>query len=168
MNPVDTPLAPRALTGIAALARNRVIGKGNTLPWHLPADFKHFKTTTLGGVLIMGRATFESIGRPLPGRETVVLSRTVTTIPGVTVVRDWSEVWALFPDKPLFLAGGAQLYAQALPMCSELILTHVNMEPEGDAFFPRYTDLFDTGEILAEHPEFTIRRHRRLHLPASQ
>lgn len=161
MNSADTTPAPRPLVGIAALARNRVIGKGNTLPWHLPADFKHFKATTLGGVLVMGRATYESIGRPLPGRETVVLSRTVTAIPGVTVARDWSEVWALFPDKPLFLAGGAQLYAQALPICHELILTHVNLEPEGDAFFPEYSDLFDAGEILAECPEFTIRRHRR-------
>jgi dihydrofolate reductase len=168
MSSADTPSAPRPLIGIAALARNRVIGKGNTLPWHLPADFKHFKATTLGGVLVMGRATYESIGRPLPGRETVVLSRTVTAIPGVTMARDWSEVWSLFPDKTLFLAGGAQLYAQALPMCSELILTHVNLEPEGDAFFPEYSDLFDSGEVLAEATEFTIRRHRRLPLSASQ
>lgn len=156
------PIAPRTMTGIAALAKNRVIGRGNTLPWHLPADFKHFKATTLGGVLVMGRATYESIGRPLPGRETVVLSRTVREIPGVTVVPGWKAVGPLFPEKPLFLAGGAKLYAEALPFCSELILTHVNLEPEGDAFFPEYGHLFDDGEILEETPEFSIRRHRRL------
>ena len=155
------PGAPRALTGIAALAKNRVIGLRNTLPWHLPEDFRHFKATTLGGVLVMGRATYESIGRPLPGRETVVLSRTVGAIPGVTVARDWDAVWELFPDKKLFLAGGAQLYAQALPMCSELILTHVDLEPEGDAFFPPYEQLFDAGEVLAKTERFTIRRHLR-------
>lgn len=162
MSPDDTPFAPRPLTGIAALARNRVIGLGNALPWHLPADFRHFKATTLGGVLVMGRATYESIGRPLPGRETVVLSRTAAAIPGVTVARDWSGVWNLFPEKRLFLAGGARLYAQALPWCHELILTHVNLAPEGDAFFPDYSGLFDAGEILSETPEFVIRRHRRL------
>ena len=162
MNPADTGLAPRPLTGIAALARNRAIGLRNTLPWHLPADFRHFKATTLGGVLVMGRATYESIGRPLPGRETVVLSRTAGAIPGVTVARDWDEVWKLFPDKKLFLAGGAQLYAQALPWCSELILTHVNLEPEGDAFFPDWSGLFDAGEIILECAEFTVRRHTRL------
>lgn len=149
------------MTGIAALATNRVIGRGNALPWRLPEDFRHFKATTLGGVLVMGRATYESIGRPLPGRETVVLSRTVEAIPGVVVARGWDAVWPLFPEKKLFLAGGAKLYAEALPLCDELILTHVKSEPEGDAFFPEYRTLFDDGEILAETPEFTIRRHGR-------
>lgn len=156
------------MTGIAALAKNRVIGLRNTLPWHLPEDFKHFKATTLGGVLVMGRATYESIGRPLPGRDTVVLSRTATVIPGVTVARGWDEVWPLFPGKKLFLAGGAKLYAEALPLCNELILTHVNLEPEGDAFFPEYGAWFDDGEVLAESAQFTIRRHRRLPAQASR
>ena len=155
---------PRPMTGIAALATNRVIGNGNALPWHLPEDFRHFKATTTGGVLVMGRLTFESIGRPLPGRETVVLSRKGEAIPGVTVVRDWDAVWPLFPDKPLFLAGGAQLYADGLRFCDELLLTHVNLAPPGDAFFPEYRDRFDAGEILFETPAFIIRRHRRLPL----
>lgn len=155
------PGTPRPLIGIAALARNRVIGRHGRLPWRIPEDFRHFKATTMGGVLIMGRVSFEEIGRPLPGRETVVLSRTAETIPGVTVARDFSEIWSLFPDKPLFLAGGAKLYAQALPWCAQLILTHVNLEPEGDAFFPEYEGLFDAGEVLAQTELFTIRRHGR-------
>jgi dihydrofolate reductase len=153
----------RPLTGIAALARNRVIGRNGKLPWRLPEDFKHFKATTMGGALIMGRVSYEEIGRPLPGRETIVLSGTATEIPGVSIVRNWAEIEALFPEKKLFLAGGAQLYEQGLLMCNELILTHVNLEPDGDAFFPPYRDYFDDGEVLSETAEFTIRRHRRLH-----
>ena len=159
--PLPAPGTPRVLIGIAALARNRVIGLRGRLPWRLPEDFKHFKATTMGGVLIMGRVSFEEIGRPLPGRETVVISRTAGEIPGVTVVRDFAQIWDLFPEKPLFLAGGAQLYAQALPLCAQLILTHVNLEPEGDAFFPDYEHLFDAGEVLAQTEQFTIRRHAR-------
>ncbi len=155
------PGAPRSLIGIAALARNRVIGLRGRLPWRLPEDFKHFKATTMGGVLVMGRVSYEEIGRPLPGRETVVLSRSSADIPGVTVVRDFDEVWSLFPEKQLFLAGGAQLYAQALPRCTELILTHVNLTPEGDAFFPEYESLFDAGEVISSNEQFTIMRHAR-------
>lgn len=151
----------RPLIGIAALAANRVIGKAGKLPWRLPEDFKHFKSTTMGGVLLMGRVSYEEIGRPLPGRETVVLSRTAAPIPGVTVIRDLAELAPLFPDKKIFLAGGATLYAQYLPLCEELILTHVKTEYAGDAFFPDWTPWFDDGEIIAETAEFTIRRHRR-------
>ncbi len=152
----------RPLIAIAAVGRNRAIGKGNKLPWHIPEDFAFFKATTMGHVLVMGRLTYASIGRPLPGRTTVVLSRTGFTAPGVTTVTGWDALRNVEPDKTLFLAGGAQLYAEGLSVCSELLLTHVDQEPEADAFFPDWSKLFDDGEILKAGSGFTIKRHRRL------
>ena len=113
----------RPLIAIAAVARNRGIGLNNKLPWRIPEDFAFFKSTTMGQVLLMGRKTYESIGRPLPGRTTVVLSRSGFTAPGVIVAKDWQEAALVEPTKTLFLAGGAALYAEALPWCAELILT---------------------------------------------
>jgi dihydrofolate reductase len=124
----------RPLIAIAAVARNRGIGLHNKLPWRIPEDFAFFKATTMGQVLLMGRKTYESIGRPLPGRTTVVLSRSGFSAPGVIVAKDWQEAAQVEPTRTLFLAGGAALYAEALPWCAELILTHVAMEPEADAF----------------------------------
>lgn len=107
----------RPLIAIAAVGRNRAIGKGNKLPWHIPEDFAFFKATTMGHVLVMGRLTYASIGRPLPGRTTVVLSRTGFTAPGVTTVTGWDALRNVEPDKTLFLAGGAQLYAAFANPC---------------------------------------------------
>ncbi len=152
----------RPLIAIAAVARNRGIGLNNKLPWRIPEDFAFFKSTTMGQVLLMGRKTYESIGRPLPGRTTVVLSRSGFTAPGVIVAKDWQEAALVEPTKTLFLAGGAALYAEALPWCAELILTHVDMEPEADAFFPDWTGRFDAGEVIAQHPTCVMRRHRPL------
>lgn len=149
----------RPLVAIAAVGRNRALGKDNRLPWRIPEDFAFFKATTMGHVLVMGRKTYESIGRPLPGRTTVVLSRSGFAAPGVTVVRDWSALRDIEPGRSLFLAGGAQLYAEALTACSELLLTHVDLEPEADAFFPDWTNGFDSGEVLRQGPGFVIRRH---------
>jgi dihydrofolate reductase len=149
----------RPLVAIAAIGRNRAIGKDNRLPWRIPEDFAFFKATTLGHVLVMGRKTYASIGRPLPGRHTVVLSRSGFAAPGVTVIRNWEELRDVEPDRTLFLAGGAQLYAEALPWCAELLLTHVDREPEADAFFPDWTKEFDSGEVLRQGHDFAIRRH---------
>jgi dihydrofolate reductase len=153
----------RPLIAIAAVARNRGIGLNNKLPWRIPEDFAFFKATTMGQVLLMGRKTYESIGRPLPGRTTVVLSRSGFSAPGVITARDWQEAAQVEPGKTLFLAGGAALYAEALPWCSELILTHVPLEPEADAFFPDWTGRFDAGEVIQEHPTCVMRRHLPLH-----
>ncbi len=152
----------RPLIAIAAVARNRGIGKGNRLPWHIPEDFAFFKSTTMGHVLVMGRLTYASIGRPLPGRTTVVLSRTGFAAPGVTTLANWDGLRNVEPGKTLFLAGGAQLYAEALPWCSELLLTHVDQAPEADAFFPDWSATFDAGEVLKSGNGFVIKRHRRL------
>lgn len=152
----------RPLIAIAAVGRNRGIGRGNRLPWHIPEDFAFFKSTTMGHVLVMGRLTYASIGRPLPGRSTVVLSRTGFSAPGVTTAAGWQDLRGIEPGKTLFLAGGAQLYAEALPWCEQLLLTHVDQEPEADAFFPDWTGWFDTGEVLKTGEGFVIKRHRRL------
>jgi len=153
----------RPLIAIAAVARNRGIGLDNKLPWRLPEDFAFFKATTMGQALLMGRKTYESIGRPLPGRTTIVLSRSGFTAPGVLVARDWQEAARLAPDLKLFLAGGAALYAEALPWCSELLLTHVDLAPEADAFFPDWSKHFDDGQVLQTHPTCVMRRHLPLH-----
>lgn len=140
----------RPFMAIAAMAQNRVIGIGNRLPWHLPEDFRWFRQTTLGHVLVMGRRTFESIGRPLPGRETIVLSRRAVGWPGVRVARSWDEVRACTAGRRVFVCGGAEIYRQALAMCSDLYLTLVLTEVPGDAFFPPFEDQFElVREILA-------------------
>src|ERR1043165_5862062 len=111
---------------IAAMSLNRVIGAGNKIPWHLPEDFKWFKKMTTGHVIVMGRKTFESIGKPLPNRTTIILTRTVRSIPGVQVMPDLAELAAAAPkfsDREIFICGGAQIYQQALPFCSDLYLT---------------------------------------------
>lgn len=117
------------------------------------------KAKSMGQILLMGRKTYESIGRPLPGRTTVVLSRSGFTAPGVITAESWEEAAQVEPGKTLFLAGGAALYAEALPWCSELILTHVPLEPEADAFFPDWTSRFDEGTLLHQFPTCEMRRH---------
>lgn len=169
------PQISRPLSAIAAMAKNRVIGRGNAIPWHIPAEFKFFKATTMGGILLMGRKTFESIGRPLPGRITVVLTRsgvpagaencaagTADDSPNLIRIRDLAELEKIAPERKVFVAGGAQIYAQLLPLCTELFLTTVDAEPSGDAFFPPFEHLFDAGEEILRAPEFCVRRFRRL------
>lgn len=125
---------------IAAVARNGGIGKDNALLWRLPEDLKFFKRTTLGCPVIMGRKTFESIGRPLPGRRNIVVTRnTAWQHVGVDVVHTLEEARALAASEPrVFVIGGGELYAQALPVADELILTEVDADFEADTFFPSY------------------------------
>jgi dihydrofolate reductase len=146
---------------ISAMAENRVIGNGNTIPWHLPEDFKFFKHTTMDHVLLMGRKTFESIGRPLPGRETVVLSRSGFSHDGVKTVSDLSALESPGGNRTVFVCGGAEIYQQTLPECSDLYLTHVKRTVEGDAFFPPFEDLFEPVETLQDNADFSIVHYRR-------
>lgn len=146
---------------IAAMAENRVIGNGSKIPWHLPEDFKWFKQTTMGHTLLMGRKTFESIGRPLPGRTTLVLSRSDVHYPGTTTIHDWQNLPAKLIQGDIFVAGGAEIYAQLLPACSELFLTLVHRQAEGDVLFPSFESLFPIKEMLRETPEFTIFRYSK-------
>jgi dihydrofolate reductase len=145
---------------IAAMSLNRVIGRGAEIPWHLPEDFKFFKQTTMGHVLVMGRKTFESIGRPLPGRETIVLSRAGFRHPGITSAARLEDLPAPSPERQVFICGGAEIYRQALPLCGDLYLTLVKREVEGDARFPEFEDQFELVTELRDTPEFTILHYR--------
>ena len=143
---------------IAAMAENRIIGNQGDIPWHLPDDFKWFKKTTMGQILVMGRKTSESIGRPLPGRETFVLSRTPREIAGVHSFTNLEMLDHLDTDKTIWIAGGGEIYKQMLPRCSELYLTRVHRQVEGDAFFPEFEDRFELAETVLENADFTIER----------
>ncbi len=123
---------------IAAMAHNRVIGANNQIPWHLPEDLQHFKQLTLGDVIVMGRKTYESLGRPLPGRRNVVITRQADlTIPGCEVVHGLEEVYARFKqEKHIWIIGGASLYQAALPVAARLYLTYIDLEVAGDTRFP--------------------------------
>ena len=151
----------KPFTAIAAMSENRVIGRGSQIPWHLPEDFKWFKQTTLGHVLVMGRKTFESIGRPLPGRETIVLTLSGFSHPGVTTAATLEEVISKVGDRQAFIAGGAEIYRLALPHCSDLYLTLVKRTVEGDVFFPPFEDQFELVSELRDTPEFKILHYRR-------
>ena len=133
-------MSTSSLILIAAVARNGGIGKDNALLWRLPEDLKFFKRTTLGCPVIMGRKTFESIGRPLPGRRNIVVTRnTAWQHDGVDVAHTLEEARALAASEPrVFVIGGGELYAQALPVADELILTEVESDFEADTFFPSY------------------------------
>ncbi|MGZ4964081.1 MAG: dihydrofolate reductase [Limisphaerales bacterium] len=141
---------------IAAMSENRVIGRGNQIPWHLPEDFRWFKQLTTGNVIVMGRKTFESIGRPLPNRTTIVISRIGFSFPGVATVADWRDIDVSKETRDVFICGGAQIYSQTLTMCSDLYLTVVKRTVEGDAFFPPFEADFELVEQLRDAPEFRI------------
>ncbi|MDD5296004.1 MAG: dihydrofolate reductase [Rhodocyclaceae bacterium] len=128
------------LSLIAALARNGVIGRDNTLPWRLPDDLKRFKALTLGHPILMGRKTWESLGRPLPGRENVVVTRNPAyQATGCRIVHSLPEaIGACAHWDEVFVIGGGELYAQALPFAHTLYLTEVQAEVEGDARFPDF------------------------------
>ncbi|MFN3234477.1 MAG: type 3 dihydrofolate reductase [Gammaproteobacteria bacterium] len=139
------------LNAIVAMSQNRVIGINNQLPWHLPADLAHFKKTTLGHAILMGRKTFDSIGKPLPNRTNIVLSRDQSlSLPGCQVVHSLEQALEQTTDNSLFLIGGATLYQQFLPKISRLYLTIIHKEFEGDAFFPEL-NLNEWQEVHAEH-----------------
>ena len=145
---------------IAAMSENRVIGQGNKIPWHLPEDFAWFKKMTTGQVVVMGRKTFESIGRPLPHRTTIILSRSKFVYPGVQTLADLRQLPLADETREVFLCGGAQIYEQALPFCSDLYLTVVKRVVEGDTFFPRFEDRFELAKTLRDGPDFRILHYR--------
>jgi dihydrofolate reductase len=153
--------APR-LIAIVAMASNRVIGRDGTLPWHYPEDLKFFKRTTLGHPILMGRSTYESIGKPLPGRQNIVLSRTLPPREGLTIIRDVSELATACPDaETLFVIGGAQVYADLLPRCHGLYLTLIKEPHEGDTFLPPFEHLFDLKEVLETTEALEFRYYER-------
>ncbi len=151
------------------MARNRVIGLNGAMPWHLPEDFRWFKRATMGGALLMGRKTFDSIGKVLPGRLSLVVTRgkIVTDSPDVLTVNDLA---AFRPEdyapREVWVAGGAEIYTQTLSRCTELYVSLVDAEPEGDTFFPAFEADFEWQETVLRQPEFEVRRYVNARLRA--
>lgn len=127
---------------IAAVAKNNCIGKNNKIPWNIPEDFQYFKKATLGKTCLMGQATFESIlgylGKPLPGRQTVVvtLDKNFTAPEDVRIFYSLDEAWEKLKDEDVFICGGASIYRQTINRADNLYITLVDQEPDGDVFFP--------------------------------
>lgn len=145
---------------IAAMAKNRVIGSNNSMPWHLPADLKHFKKVTLGKPIIMGRKTYVSIGKALPGRLNIVVSSDVDfTLPDATVVHSCEQAIAVATEfcsehkietPEVMIIGGGTIYQHFLAFCHRLYLTKIELEVVGDTYFPDYTAAFDWTEVDSE------------------
>jgi dihydrofolate reductase len=165
-----------AVAIIAAVAANGVIGNNNLIPWHLPSDFAHFKRMTVGKPLIMGRRTFESIGRPLPRRTNIVVSRQEGYQPdGVIVISSLDaalehaqEIAQADRANEVMIGGGAEIYAQALPLADRLYITHVGASPQGDAYFPavnleqwKESGVIDVPASPEDSAAFRIKVYRR-------
>ncbi|MBO0147759.1 type 3 dihydrofolate reductase [Vibrio sp. Vb2424] len=151
---------------IAAMADNRIIGKDNQMPWHLPADFAWFKRCTMGKPVVMGRKTYESIGRPLPGRLNIVISRDETLkIGGVTTVTSIEQALDVAGDaEEVMIIGGGAIYAACLPMANKLYVTHIEAAIDGDTQFPdwgdqfkeTYSETYQADEKNAYNMRFTV------------
>ena len=152
------------------MAKNRVIGANNKLPWHLSDDLKRFKQLTMGHTLIMGRKTFDSIGRPLPGRVNIVVSRNPSlSIPGAIVVPSLEEAIANTKGEKAYVIGGSEIFAKALPLATHIDLTQIDAEVEGDVYFPKISEsswqetsrdsLRDPKSGLSYHNVTLERRH---------
>lgn len=147
---------------IAAMSLNRVIGKDNDIPWRIPEDWKWVKQKTSGHIIVMGRRTFESLGkRPLPNRENIVVSRTLPETQGFRVIRALSELNDFNTDKEIWIFGGAEIYRSALPKVDELFLTVVNCVVNGDVFFPEFEEEFDFEGFVSIEAGFRIKHYRR-------
>ncbi len=151
---------------IAAMADNRIIGKDNQMPWHLPADFVWFKRCTMGKPVVMGRRTYESIGRPLPGRQNIVISRDeALSIEGVTTVTSIEQALKAAGDvEEVMIIGGGAIYAACLPMANKLYVTHIEAAIDGDTQFPdwgdefkeTYSERYQADEKNAYNMRFTV------------
>jgi len=147
---------------IVAMSENRCIGNRGKIPWQLPEEQQWFKQRTMGGTLIMGRKTYRSIGKPLPGRETIVISHSL--VPGVTVCHDIAQLDEMIKDmpKPHWVCGGVEIYRQLLRHCDLLYLTRVKTVVSGDAFFSPFEDKFELDQVIHENDQFTVERWRLL------
>jgi dihydrofolate reductase len=149
-NPREARIDSR-ISIIVAMAKNRVIGANGAIPWHLPEELKRFKNLTMGHHIVMGRKTWDSIGRVLPGRETVIVTRQKDyRVPGATVVHSLPDAIAAGGnDKQIFVIGGAALFAEALPKAGRLYLTTVDVEVPGDTYMPEF-DISRWREVASE------------------
>jgi dihydrofolate reductase len=157
----DPGMKRHHLHAVVAMASNRVIGRDGRLPWHLPDDLRFFKRLTLGHPVVMGRRTFESIGRPLPGRRNIVLSRSLAPREGIEVIGDISALDRLGLEGPVFVIGGAEVYRQLLPRCESVYVSQLFAPCDGDALMPAFEGEFPAVETLERFAEFEVRHYRR-------
>jgi dihydrofolate reductase len=155
-----------AFYAIAAMSDNRVIGAAGKIPWHLPEDFRWFKHKTMGGVLLMGRKTFASIGRPLPGRRTIVLTRSHLEIPKVETCAHLASLPEI--SGTFWICGGAEIYRLLVPKCERLYLTRVKRDVEGDTFMPAFEHAFCLDQVIHEEDDFRVERWTNFGAPAPE
>ena len=151
------------LTAIVAMTTDRVIGRGGDLPWHMPEDLAFFKRTTSGHPIVMGRKTYESIGRPLPKRRNIVMTRDSSwSAEGVEVIHGPEDLERL-PDLDgrVFIIGGSEIYSAFLAKLDDLLVSHVFSTHEGDTWFPKFQNDFPESELLETHESFEVRRWSR-------
>jgi dihydrofolate reductase len=152
------------MKAIVAMTSNRVIGKDNQIPWHLPGEQKWFKQITMGHSILMGRKTFESIGRPLPGRRNLVVTRS-REIHGVEIVCDLEKFDPSSYEvngKDLFVIGGAEIYRALLPKCGSIYVTMLKQEFSGDTYFPAFETSFELSEVIRETSAYDVLRYLRI------
>lgn len=152
------------LTAIVAMTPDRIIGRDGGLPWHLPGDLAFFKRTTSGHPIVMGRKTFESIGRPLPKRRNIVLTRDKSwSADGVEVIHDPKDLSTLtdIGNDRVFIIGGSEIYSAFLPQLDDLLVSHITTEYEGDTSFPAFEEMFPVSESVEVHDDFEVRLWKR-------
>lgn len=151
------------LTAIVAMTSDRIIGKGGDLPWHMPEDLKFFKRTTSGHPIVMGRKTYDSIGRPLPKRRNIVLTRDETwSAEGVDVIHRPEDLVNLPGiEGRVFVIGGSEIYAAFMPQLDDLLVSHVFQDHEGDTRFPEFESQFPNQELIEKFDDFEVRRWSR-------
>jgi dihydrofolate reductase len=143
----------KRLTLIAAMGKNRAIGLDGRMPWHLPAELQHFKKATMGKAIVMGRKTWQAIGRPLPGRQNIVVSRNPDFhAEGVDLANSLDDAIAMSESDEVMIIGGGQLYALALPSAQRMVLTLIDIEPEADTWFPEWDEREWTQESERHFP----------------
>ncbi|MDR2735624.1 MAG: dihydrofolate reductase [Puniceicoccales bacterium] len=151
------------LKAIAAIDSNRVIGANGGIPWKIKEEFGVFKKITTGHSLVMGRKTYESIGKPLPNRINLIMSRSMQPQDGITIVRGPEELRPPADGKLLWVCGGAEIYRMLLPRCSQLILSHVHGDFHGDTFFPEFSHLFKYNSDIHLGDKFVTKLYDNVH-----
>ena len=148
---------------MVAMTSQRIIGKGNDLPWHLPEDLQVFKKTTSGHPIVMGRKTFESIGRPLPKRQNIVITRDRNwSAEGVDIIHSPEELSTLdLQHHELFIIGGAEIYQLFLPQIQELYVSNIFKDYDGDTMFPEFEHYFKNYDVLETYPDFELRVYKK-------
>jgi dihydrofolate reductase len=157
------------LHAIVAMSENRAIAFEGKLPWHLPLEYRWFKHKTMGGAMIMGRKTFEAIGRALPGRTSLVLSRRGGECPGAKCFPDFESLAVELPTgRPAWVVGGAEIYRQLFPRCTYVYLSRIKRTTPGDVFLSPFEDQFTLNQVIHENDDFRVERWLRNGLPAGE